>query len=152
MGKFGCLHAYQVTQISMNRNIDKQLKAIREEKHKEYLQNTLRKSPSRENIVFETNEKNDRDETNEQPNDTHDKNEVENKKDERDNQYCWPSGTCAIVGDSMVNGIDEKRLSQKHGNVKTFHFSGARIEDLNHYIVPVIKNKPDYLILPALWN
>ena len=152
MGKFGCLHAYQVTQTSMNRNIDKQLKAIREEKHKEYLQNTSRKSPSRENIVIETNEKNDRDETNEQPNDTHDKNEVENKKDERDNQYCWPSGTCAIVGDSMVNGIDEKRLSQKHGNVKTFHFSGARIEDLNHYIVPVIKNKPDYLILPALWN
>ena len=47
----------------------------------------------------------------------------------------------------MVNGIDEKRLSQKHGNVKVFHFSGARIEDLRHYIVPIIKNKPDYLIL-----
>ena len=47
----------------------------------------------------------------------------------------------------MVNGIDEKQLSQKYGNVKVFHFSGARIEDLNHYIVPIIKNKPDYLIL-----
>ena len=47
----------------------------------------------------------------------------------------------------MVNGIDEKRLSQKHGNVKVFDFSGARIEDLNHYIVPIIKNKPEYLIL-----
>ena len=149
MGKFRYLHAYQVTKISMNTNIDKQLKAIREEKHKEYLQNTSRKSPPRENIVIEANEKNDRDETNEQPND---KNEVKNKQDERGNQYCWPSGTCAIVGDSMVNGIDEKRLSQKYGNVKIFHFSGARIEDLNHYIVPIIKNKPDYLILPARWN
>ena len=44
----------------------------------------------------------------------------------------------------MVKGIDE---TQKYGNVKVFHFSGARIEDLNHYIVPIIKNKPDYLIL-----
>ena len=92
----------------MNINIDKQLKAIGKEKHKEYLQNTSRKSPSRENIVIETNKKNDRDKTNEQPNDTHDKNEVKNEQDERDNQFCWPSGTCAIVGDSMVNGIDEK--------------------------------------------
>ena len=54
---------------------------------------------------------------------------------------------CAIVGDSMINGIDEKRLSQKFGNVKVFHFSVARIEDLNHYIVPIIKNKPGYLIV-----
>ena len=35
----------------------------------------------------------------------------------------------------MVNSIDEKRLSQKYGNVKGFHFSGARIGDLNHYIM-----------------
>ena len=47
----------------------------------------------------------------------------------------------------MVNGINQKRLSQKYGNVKPFHFQGARIEDLNPYIVPIIKNKPDYLIL-----
>ena len=112
----------------------------------------MRKSPSRENIVIETNEKNDRDKTNEQPNDTRDKNEVKNKQDERDNQYCWPSETCAIAGDSVVNGIDEKRLSQKYGNVEAFHFSGPRIKDLNHYIVPIIKSKPDYLILPAYWD
>ena len=111
----------------------------------------MRKSPSRENIVIETNEKNDRDKTNEQPNDTH--NKITNSDiNDRDNQCCWPSGTCAIVGDSMINGIDEKRLSQKFGNVKVFHFSGARIEDLNHYIVPIIKSKPDYLILPAYWD
>ena len=47
----------------------------------------------------------------------------------------------------MVNGIYEKRPSHKFGNLKFFHFSGARIEDLNHYIVSIIKNKPDYLIL-----
>ena len=133
----------------MHRNIDEQLKAIREEKHKEYLQNTSRKSPSTENI--ETNEKNVRDQTNEQPNDTHNK-ITNNDINERDNQSCWPSGTGAIVRDSMVNGIDKKRLSQKYGRVKVFHFSGARIEDLNHYIMPIIKNKPDYLILHVETN
>ena len=39
----------------------------------------------------------------------------------------------------MDNGIDETRLSQKYGNVKVFRFSGARIGDLNHYIVPISK-------------
>ena len=72
----------------MNRNIDEQLKAIREEKHKQYLLNNSRKSPSQENIVIETNEKNARDKTNEQPNDTHDKNEVKNEQDEREYQFC----------------------------------------------------------------
>ena len=47
----------------------------------------------------------------------------------------------------MINGIGEKRVSQKYGNVKVFHSSSARIEDLNHYTVPVIKNKPYYMIL-----
>ena len=53
--------------------------------------------------------------------------------------------TCAIVGNSMVNGIDKKRLSQKHD--KFFPFLGARIEDTNQYLIPVRKEQPDYLIL-----
>ena len=64
----------------------------------------------------------------------------------------WASGTCAIISDSMVNGIDEKWLSQRHGNVKVFHFSGARIQDINQYIIPIIKKLPDYLILHVQTN
>ena len=52
----------------------------------------------------------------------------------------------------MVSGIDEKQLSKKHGNVKVFHFSGARIEEINQYIAPIIKKQPDYLILHARTN
>ena len=59
----------------------------------------------------------------------------------------WPSGTCVIVGDSMVNGYDEKRLSKKHGNLKAFHFSGKRIGNINQYIISIIKNLPNCLIL-----
>ena len=126
---------------NVKRNIDEQLKAIREEEHKKYLQNTSRESSSQQNIAIETNEMNDK--TNEQPNDRH--NKITNSDiNDRDNQCYWPSKTCAIVGDSMINRIDEKRFLQKFGNVKVFHFSGARIEDLNHCIMPIIKNKSDY--------
>ena len=126
---------------NVKRNIDEQLKTIREEEHKKYLQNTSRESSSQQNIAIETNEMNDK--TNEQPNDTH--NKITNTDiNDRDNQCCWPSKTCAIVRHSMINRIDEKRFSQKFGNVKVFHFSGARIEDLNHCIMRIIKNKTDY--------
>ena len=37
-------------------------------------------------------------------------------------------------------------MVKKHGKVKVFHFSGARIEDINQYIIPIIKKQPDYLI------
>ena len=51
-----------------------------------------------------------------------------NQPQERNNNSPWLSGTCDIVGDSMVNNTDEKPLSKKHDNVKVFDFSGARIE------------------------
>ena len=37
-------------------------------------------------------------------------------------------------------------MVKKHGKVKVFNFSGARIEDVNQDIIPTIKNQPDYLI------
>ena len=40
-----------------------------------------------------------------------------------------------IVGDSMENGIGEKRLSKKHGNVKVFLFPGVRLEDINNMMM-----------------
>ena len=66
-----------------------------------------------------------------------------NEAAETNKEFHGPSVTCAIVGDSMVNGIDEKKL-QKHGNVKVFYFSGARINDMNHHLMPVIAKRPNY--------
>ena len=75
---------------NVNRNVEEQLKAIREEKQKQYLQDTSRESPSQENIVIETNEKNELNKTNEQPNDTH--NKITNSDiNDRDSQCCWSS-------------------------------------------------------------
>ena len=38
-------------------------------------------------------------------------------------------------------------MPKKYGNIKVFHFSGARIEDINQYIISIIKKQSDYLIV-----
>ena len=111
------------------RNIDDQLKTIREEKHKEYLHNAGCKSPLLENNKSNKNPK--------QFNNLQDRNVDKKQPKETNNNSLWPSGTCVVVGDSVINGIDEKRVSKKHGNVKVFHFSGATTEDISQYIIPI---------------
>ena len=107
-------------------SINDQLKMIREEKHQEYLLNTGCKSPYSENTKNNKNTK--------QFSDPQTTKENVNKVAETNKEFHWPSGSCAIVGDSMVNGIDEKKF-QKHGNVKVFYFSGARINYMNHHLM-----------------
>ena len=80
------------TEIS-NTSIDDQLKMIREEKHQEYLQNTGWNSPSSEKPkITKTRQFNDLQARKENINETAETNE----------EFHWPSGTCAIVGDSMA--------------------------------------------------
>ena len=135
--KFSDIHI--IIHNPSKRNIDDQLKTIPEKKHKEYLHNTGRKSPSLENNKNNENSK--------QCDNLQDRHVDKNQPKEINNKSLWPSGTCVIVGDSVVNGINENRLSKKHRNVNVFHFSGARIEDINRFIIPIIKKQPDYLIL-----
>ena len=94
------------------KNIDDQLKTIREEKHKVYLHNADCKSP-----LLENNKKN---ENQKQCDNLQDRNVDKKQPKETNNNSLWSSGTCVIVGDSMVNGIDKKRLPKKDGNVKVF--------------------------------
>ena len=80
-----------ISNKSSKRIIDYQLKANREEKHKEYLWGIIKltKYPK-------------------QCDNLQDRNVDKSKTKETNNQSPWPSGTPAIVGDSMVNSIDEK--------------------------------------------
>ena len=94
------------------RNIDDQLKTIREEKHKEYLHSADCKSP-----LLEKNKNND---NQKQCDDVQDRNVDKKQPKETKDNSLWLSGPCVIVGGSMVNDIDKKRLSKKHGNVKVF--------------------------------
>ena len=93
-------------------------------------------------VLVLKNKKNDK--NSKQCNDLQDRNVDKSEPKETNNQSRWKLGTCSVISNSRMKGIKEKQLSQKHGNVKVFHFSGARIEDINQYIILIIKKQPDY--------
>ena len=64
----------------------------------------------------------------------------------------WPHDTCAIVGNSIVNGIDEKRFSMNNVNTKYFYFYRAIIGDKSQLIQPIIKKKHEFLNLLVRTN
>ena len=63
------------------------------------------------------------------------------------------NGSIHVVGDSMLNMIQENyNVNTKTANVKVHAFSGATIEDLHDYILPIARREPDNLIIHAGTN
>lgn len=60
-----------------------------------------------------------------------------------DNRILWKKGTTLIVGDSMLNGLDESRLK----NCKVWPYSGSSIEDMHYNITPLLRKRPSTIIL-----
>ena len=58
----------------------------------------------------------------------------------------WPKGTICIAGDSVVSGLQPGLLSQKH-KVKVKSFSGANVRNMHDNIKPILRRKPEYIIL-----
>ena len=59
---------------------------------------------------------------------------------------CWKKNTVLIVGDSMLNNIDERTLSKRY-TTKVRCFRGSTVSDLHDYIKPLLRKKPDKIIL-----
>ena len=117
---------------SKKEEINNQLQEVREEKHETY--SNIKKSkiiPSKlpNEKKFETN--------------YHYNNNEKNNPDE-----IWPHKTILIVGDSMINQLDEERLSKStKRNVKVRSFGGANIKSMYEKINPLLKKKPQTIIL-----
>ena len=58
----------------------------------------------------------------------------------------WKKGTVLIVGDSVVSGLRESKMSFRR-NIKVRFFPGARIQDMYYYLVPLLRKRPDKIIL-----
>ena len=52
-----------------------------------------------------------------------------------------------IAGDSIINGIDEKRLWKKNSKVKVRYLNGALVEGVFYNLVPLMRKKLSALIL-----
>ena len=75
--------------------------------------------------------------------------EVSNKTNIPDNNTDaeeWKPGTLLVVGDSMIAGLREGKLSRNR-KVKVRFFPGAKMKDFYYYLVPLLKKKPDNIIL-----
>ena len=59
----------------------------------------------------------------------------------------WDRNTTLIVGDSMLSGIEERRIAKRNRKVKVKNFPGATIDDMYDYIKPLLKKCPDNIIL-----
>ena len=64
-------------------------------------------------------------------------------ENEVDPSILWKKGTTLIVGDSMLNGLDETRLK----NCKVRAYGGSSIEDLHYNLVPLLRKRPSTIIL-----
>ena len=101
--------------------LDNQLKKLREEKHHKYRVEV-------DNIAKQINE--------ETQNRDHQYKMINNS----DSNEKWSPNTILITGDSMINQMDEKRLSHSaNRNVKVRSFSGADIDEMYFILPPSLK-------------
>ena len=63
----------------------------------------------------------------------------------------YPPNTCVLIGDSILNGVIERNLSNDR-SVKGRKFAGATINDLRHHALPIIRKQPKYLSIHAGTN
>ena len=60
----------------------------------------------------------------------------------------WPPNTILITGVSMINQLDEQRLSNSvNGCIKVRSFPGANIENMYNYLSPLLENEPKVIVL-----
>ena len=62
-------------------------------------------------------------------------------------QDLYPSEATVIVGDSIINGVIEKRINKKDRPVKVHNFLGATVADMEHYLISITQQKPRNITL-----
>ena len=74
-------------------------------------------------------------------------NNINESLSKQKHQGLYPSGTTVIIGNSIINGVIEKRINKKNRPVKGRNFPGATVTDMEHYLIPIIQKKPSNIIL-----
>jgi len=120
-------------------NLEDQLKTVRMNRHQEFLnkKDTINTINSTVINYTEVNGENDTSSV---------------KDNSLISKNIWPSNTCVIVGDPIINGIDEKGLKTENVITKVRNYPGASIECMKSNLIPLIAKKPDYMILHVATN
>ena len=57
-----------------------------------------------------------------------------------------------VVGDSMINGMDERKMSNRRRIIKVRAHLGVSISDMFDYLRPILHKNPSHLVLHAGTN
>ena len=125
--------------------LDTQLKDIRNEKHNIY--NSLKEEKAKDLTATSSNTINTTYQQNERVNHFN-TNYHYNEREKIFPNEVWPPNTILILGDSMVNQMDEDRLSAStKKNVKVRSFGGLNTVSIYPKLEPLLKKKPSKIIL-----
>ena len=72
--------------------------------------------------------------------------QVKKEKDVALNPDERKKGTTLLIGDSMLAGLREAKLS-RNKKIKVRFLPGAKTEDLQYHLIPYLKKKPDNIII-----
>ena len=77
------------------------------------------------------------------------KNNSEQEKDKKTNKEHNKGKSVAILGESMVNHLNGWEMSKKIKNCKVYvrSFTGAKVQCMDDYKKPSIRDKPDHFII-----
>ena len=75
-----------------------------------------------------------------------DRNKNRNRQANNDGNAAQNKEKVLIVGDSMTKFIKPNKLSRKH-HVQSYSFAGAKIEDMNDFVKPLLRRRPDKVIV-----
>ena len=125
--------------------LDTQLKDIRNEKHNIY--NSLKEEKAKDPTATSFNTINTTYQQNERVKQFN-TNYHYNEREKTFPNEVWPPNTILILGDSMVNQMDEDRLSAStKKNVKVRSFGGLNTVSIYPKLEPLLKKKPSKIIL-----
>ena len=77
------------------------------------------------------------------------KNNLEQEKDKKPNKEQKKGKSVAILGDSMVKHLNGWEMSKKKKNCKVYvrSFPGAKVQCMDDYKKPSMRDKPDHFII-----
>ena len=135
------IQSEKVKKIERETNIANQLVQIRSMKHNEYIQ--IKKPAVDDMLINGESNRPNIDADNER-----NRRQCVPPKPPHHSKKAWNENTLLIVGDSILNGIQENRMSF-NGSIKVRPFPGAVVNDFYNYLEPLMEKKPEKLIIHA---
>ena len=136
---------------AVEENVSKQLQHVRYTKHKEYINlnsdKRVEEKLNKQLNFIRSSKHNEYRKLRQKNNPRIDTTFNKPPTKEDTNIVKWKEGTILITGDSMISGLNEKKLGNSKCLVKVRPFPGAKIIDMFDYLKPLLQKCPSAVLL-----